>query len=79
MKKRAPRNRTLTCSQGEVEYYSGRICHARHLTPNADIRGKIIAGDTLETADQLPQCFVDLLILDPPYNLPKNFDGRLFI
>ncbi len=78
MTKRAPRNRTLTCSQEEVEYYSARICHARTLTPNADISGKIIAGDTLEIANQLPQCFVDLLILDPPYNLRKNFDGRLF-
>ena len=26
----------------------------------------------------MPRAFVDLMILDPPYNLSKNYDGRPF-
>ncbi len=43
-----------------------------------EIEGKIISGDTFEAAKYLPKNFVDLLILDPPYNLSKNYNGRLF-
>jgi site-specific DNA-methyltransferase (adenine-specific) len=35
-------------------------------------------GDCLEVASLLPQAWVDLLILDPPYNLTKVFNGRRF-
>ena len=38
----------------------------------------MISGDTFEIAGNLPQSFVDLLILDPPYNLSKNYNGYLF-
>lgn len=37
-----------------------------------------IQGNCLQVAPQLPQHFVDLLILDPPYNLDKNFNGQQF-
>jgi site-specific DNA-methyltransferase (adenine-specific) len=35
-------------------------------------------GDCLEAASSLPSAWVDLLILDPPYNLTKVFNGRRF-
>jgi site-specific DNA-methyltransferase (adenine-specific) len=35
-------------------------------------------GDCLEVIPQLPTDWVDLLILDPPYNLTKDFDGFKF-
>jgi site-specific DNA-methyltransferase (adenine-specific) len=38
----------------------------------------IIHGDSLTIAPNLPPAFVDLLILDPPYNLNKNFNGYKF-
>lgn len=38
-----------------------------------------IQGDCLIITPQLPQHFVDLLILDPPYNLTKHFNGRTFV
>ncbi len=38
-----------------------------------------IINQELETACAfLPRSFVDLLILDPPYNLTKNFNGHVF-
>ncbi|MBE9030310.1 site-specific DNA-methyltransferase [filamentous cyanobacterium LEGE 11480] len=38
----------------------------------------IIQGDMQTIGPQLPTEFVDLLILDPPYNLTKNFKGYTF-
>ena len=35
-------------------------------------------GDVFEIVHFLPTGFVDLLILDPPYNLTRNFGGRVF-
>lgn len=37
-----------------------------------------IQGDCLQVAPQLPRHCVDLLILDPPYNLSKSFNGKKF-
>jgi site-specific DNA-methyltransferase (adenine-specific) len=37
-----------------------------------------IQGDSIALAPQLPPCSVDLLMLDPPYNLSKDFDGYRF-
>ena len=39
---------------------------------------QLIEGDFFEVAACLPEKFIDLLILDPPYNLTKNFNGTLF-
>ena len=43
-----------------------------------DIRGQVIEGDIFKVGASLPHSFVDLLILDPPYNLWKNFNGYVF-
>jgi len=42
------------------------------------IVGRIINGDIFDVATYLPRGFVDLLILDPPYNLSKDYNGQLF-
>ncbi len=78
MKRRAPRNRTLICGPEEVARLSTQILRAADLASGEDISGKIICGDTFEIAESLPERFVDLLVLDPPYNLSKNYGGRLF-
>ena len=78
LKQRAPRNQTLACSQAEVDRLSAGICHVDNHVDVRDISGKIISGDTLEVLGKLPKGFVDLLILDPPYNLSKNYNGHLF-
>lgn len=43
-----------------------------------DILDKTILGDTLEILPKLPRECVDLLIVDPPYNLEKDFHGKAF-
>jgi len=42
------------------------------------IENKTICGDLFRIIDWLPDCFADLLFLDPPYNLDKNFNGNTF-
>lgn len=39
---------------------------------------RIIHQNLFETLDFLPDEFVDLLFIDPPYNLTKNFNGKTF-
>ncbi len=43
-----------------------------------DITNKTIHGDTFEVLKTLPKNFVDLAIIDPPYNLAKNYHGNTF-
>ena len=48
-------------------------------SPSVDeIEGRVICGDTFSELSTLPSEFVDLLIVDPPYNLSKNYNGHLF-
>ena len=41
-----------------------------------DLAGQVVAGDIFGVAKYLPSAFVDLLILDPPYNIAKEFNRR---
>ncbi|MXX98526.1 MAG: site-specific DNA-methyltransferase [Gammaproteobacteria bacterium] len=78
MKSRAPRNQTLTCSLREKTRLSAQILYADKLNYGDDVSEKIICGDIFKVAEKLPRKFVDLLILDPPYNLSKDYNGHLF-
>ena len=78
MKQQSPRSRTLTCSKDEIGRLSADISYVDHPVSTVDAGGKIICGDTFGVAEKLPRGFVDLLILDPPYNLAKDYNGHLF-
>ena len=43
-----------------------------------DVLNKTILGDTLNILSLLPDNFVDLLIVDPPYNLTKSYEEHTF-
>lgn len=78
MKHKSPRNRTLTCNKEDVDRLSGRVRYVENPIGVQDIGGEIICGDTFDVAQKLPRAFVDLLMLDPPYNLAKDYNGHLF-
>ena len=78
MKRRAPRNRTLICKETEVDRLSAEVLQVERPVSEKDITGKVIRGDMFEVAGHLPKGFVDLLILDPPYNLLKNYNDLTF-
>lgn len=78
MKKRAPRNRTLTCSEQELSVLRQALLCLNSKVNFHEIEGKIINQDVFCAAHYLPEKFVDLLIMDPPYNLSKDYHGHLF-
>ncbi|MDE0310594.1 MAG: DNA methyltransferase [Acidiferrobacterales bacterium] len=75
---KAPRNRTLTCSRQELAELSGEILNPNSRMSLDKISGRVAQGDVFRLISLLPDRFVDLLILDPPYNLSKNYHGTRF-
>lgn len=74
----APRNRTLSVHPDEVSALQQRLLHKEDLLQGADFLNHTICADTLEVLDLLPDAFADLIVVDPPYNLSKNFNGLKF-
>jgi len=73
--KRASRNKTITLNEHEIDSYC-KLCHnTRDLPYSSDI---IICADTFDVLGGLPAEFVDLLIVDPPYNLSKIYGDKTF-
>jgi site-specific DNA-methyltransferase (adenine-specific) len=77
-KVRAQRNRTLTLSLTETEQYSKDLIHISKPAAVNTLENKIVNQDTFEALTMLGENFVDLLILDPPYNLTKTFNSNTF-
>ncbi|MEL6224651.1 MAG: site-specific DNA-methyltransferase [Cyanobacteria bacterium J06627_8] len=77
-KQRAPMNRTLTLSEGDRSRLTPRLIHPLLSQPFPQLPTGTIQGDCLAIAPLLPRQSVDLLVLDPPYNLTKSFNGRKF-
>lgn len=76
---KSSRNKTIDVSVEEDNGYFLKRC----LGPNStfsldDILNKTINGNTFGVLKGLPDNFVDLLIVDPPYNLNKDFHGSSF-
>ena len=77
-KQRAPRNRTLTLSKEQEEQLLQRCFVWKDDISLAQLENGLLQGDSFELMPKLPQGFVDLLIVDPPYNLTKQYGSRQF-
>lgn len=75
---KAPRNRTITLSEKEKEIYRQKLLRISSPVSTGQILSKIINQNIFEVVDFLPSQFVDLLFIDPPYNLTKKFSTRSF-
>lgn len=75
-KQPAPRNRTLRLTEEEILYYKKRLIQINHNVSPNEITNKIINQDLFEIIDFLPEKFVDLIFIDPPYNLNKDFSNH---
>lgn len=78
-KPRAARNRTITLTHEELQTYKKRLISLKSKASVDAIINKIINQDVFEAIDYLPDQFVDLLFIDPPYNLTKSFNGKTFM
>ena len=77
-KPRAPRNRTINLTNKEIKNYSKKLYDLNKKVSVSKILNKTINQDLFEVLDYLPDNFVDLLIVDPPYNLHKYFNSTRF-
>jgi site-specific DNA-methyltransferase (adenine-specific) len=68
----------MTLSRAEADLYGKELTRIREHADIEAIRDKILNQDILEVVTLLPKGFVDLLILDPPYNLNKSFAPAVF-
>lgn len=75
---RAPRNRTITLSPDELAVYQRNLLTLSSEAVLQDIENRTINQDLFDILDWLPNSFVDLLFLDPPYNLTKSFGATTF-
>lgn len=73
MKVPAPRNRTIRLTDEEREEFKKNLIRINHPVLPLVIENKIINQNLFDVIDYLPEKFVDLLFIDPPYNLDKDF------
>lgn len=73
MKVPAPRNRTIRLTDEEREEFKKNLIRINHPILPLVIENKIINQNLFDVIDYLPEKFVDLLFIDPPYNLDKDF------
>lgn len=78
MREKAPRNRTLTVTEEEAENFRKRLVTIEDVAKGVSIIDKTLNADCIETLKFMPNEFADLIIIDPPYNLTKNFNGSVF-
>jgi len=77
---RASRNKTITLTEEEQSLYKSKlltIANASQLSIET-ILNRTILGDMNQLIELMPAQSVDLLFLDPPYNLDRNFNGLNF-
>ena len=75
---KAQRNKTIDITIEEGKEYLERCITISEKTKLKDVLDKTINGDTFKVLKYLPEKSVDLLIVDPPYNLDKDFHGKKF-
>lgn len=76
-KERAGRNKTITLTENERKELKQTITTAQCFDPT-QWEDTIVCSDLLDVIDRIPDETADLIIIDPPYNLAKNFNGLEF-
>ena len=79
-KNRAGRNRTLVLTDEDKTKLREKLITDKTnlLNHKFEYLDKTINADLLTALPLLPDEFADLIIIDPPYNLTKNFGGKVF-
>ena len=74
----APRNRTLTMGAREEMRYGKQALKLSPRKKGIDLTDKIVWQDTMNVFSYIPDNFVDLMIVDPPYNLTKSYGKKTY-
>ena len=76
--KPAKLNRTIRLDKDEIKKYGSQSIKLTGLIKPKLLIDKVINQDLSEAINYLPENFVDLLFIDPPYNLTKKFNQFSF-
>lgn len=71
-------NRTIRLSSDDEKKFSPFLITIKGKTDINAIENKILNQDLFEAVKYLPEKFIDLMFIDPPYNLNKKFSGNSF-
>ncbi len=77
-KLRAVYNRSLEITENEIRKFKKTLLRINKPSAIQNITEKIINQDLFEVIPLLPYSFVDLMFIDPPYNLSKTFNKNSF-
>ena len=77
-KTRAPRNRTITLTEDEKKLYSQKLLRLSGPVQSDEVINGTICQDLTKIIPWLPAGSVDLMFIDPPYNLTKSFNKITF-
>ncbi len=77
-KRRAPRNRTIVLDDVEYRSLARRLLRLDSAVSVASLVGQTVCQNLFDALPNLPSGFVDLLVVDPPYNLDKSFNASTF-
>jgi site-specific DNA-methyltransferase (adenine-specific) len=72
------RNKTIRLSVKDEILWAKKADKAAVLQTPDECNNKILWQDSLRALNYLPDAFVDLMVVDPPYNLTKNFGKKIF-
>lgn len=79
MSKKSIRNKTIDTTIEDGKQYLERCIQVDSPIDNIEkIIDKTIFGNTFDVMAKLPREFANLIIVDPPYNLTKDFNGNKF-
>lgn len=76
-KTRAERNRTLTVSENEIPALEKSIMSVDDLK-RSFVDNAIVNANLFDCLEYIPNDYFNLIIIDPPYNLDKDFHGKKF-
>lgn len=77
-KERSRRNKTIDPPLEDCGEYLSRCLRTGDDLTFPALRDSVICGDAFSVLPGLPGGFTDLMIVDPPYNLRKSYDGKVF-
>lgn len=78
MTTKAPRNKTITLTSAERLKFKKQLLVLKKQAKVSEVIGGTINQSINDASEFLPSSFVDLLFLDPPYNLTKKFNTDTF-
>lgn len=75
---KASRNKTLSLTAKEISQYVSLAGKLTKKVSCAEVSDRIVWQDTFRALSYIPDKCVDLMIVDPPYNLTKVFGSKSF-